>query len=93
MRPVWARAELARRNPTLLFRLDGVFLLRLATRVLRGLLFQEPPRLTRLEAVLADAAWAIARPVPSAKHRGAPPVFRSLRSAWRTYRPAARGAQ
>ena len=38
---------LARRNPRLLFRLSGVFLLRLAERTLRGLLFHEPPRFTR----------------------------------------------
>ena len=35
------------RNPRLLFRLSGVFLLRLAERTLAGLLFQEPPRFTR----------------------------------------------
>jgi hypothetical protein len=39
---------LAKRKPRLLFRLVGVFLLRLAERSLCGLLFQEPPRLTRL---------------------------------------------
>ena len=40
-------AVLATRKPVLLFRLSGVFLLRLADRVLFGLLFQEPPRSTR----------------------------------------------
>jgi hypothetical protein len=33
----------------LLFRFDGVFLLRLADRQFFALLFQEPPRLTRFE--------------------------------------------
>jgi hypothetical protein len=33
----------------LLFRLSGVFLLRLAARQFWALLFQEPPRFTRLE--------------------------------------------
>lgn len=32
----------------LLFRLSGVFLLRLAERAFLGLLFQEPPRIMRL---------------------------------------------
>ncbi len=41
---------LAQRNPRLLFRLSGVLLLRLAPRSLDGsLLFQLPPRHTRLE--------------------------------------------
>jgi len=35
------------RKPVLLFRFSGVFLLRLADRVLFGLLFHEPPRSTR----------------------------------------------
>ena len=39
---------LARRKPRLLFRFVGVFLFRLAERRFCGLLFQEPPRLTRL---------------------------------------------
>jgi len=38
---------LARRKPRLLFRLLGLFLLRLAERRFLGLLFQEPPRRTR----------------------------------------------
>ena len=37
------------RKPLLLFRLSGVFLLRLAERVFLGLLFQEPPRNTRFD--------------------------------------------
>ena len=40
---------LATRKPRLLFRFVGSFLLRLAERRFCGLLFQEPPRLTRLE--------------------------------------------
>ena len=40
---------LAKRKPMLLFRLVGVFLLRFAERRFCGLLFHEPPRLTRLE--------------------------------------------
>ena len=40
--------ERATRKPILLFRLFGLFLLRLAERKFLGLLFQEPPRRTRL---------------------------------------------
>jgi len=43
-----ARPELARRKPRLLLRLPGALLLRFADRTLRALLFQLPPRLTRL---------------------------------------------
>lgn len=43
----YKRPDWARRKPKLLFRFDGVFLLRLAERTLAGLLFQEPPRFTR----------------------------------------------
>ena len=47
--PPWTRrlrivGGLARRNPVLLLRLVGSFLLRLAERTLSGWLFQEPPR-------------------------------------------------
>ena len=42
-----ARADWARRKPTLLFLLSGLFLLRFAERRFLGLLFQEPPRITR----------------------------------------------
>ena len=35
---------LARRKPITAFRLSGLFLLRLAERTARGLLFHEPPR-------------------------------------------------
>ncbi len=45
--------ELAQRNPRLLLRLPGVFLLRLAARRLPAGLFQLPPRLTRLESLWA----------------------------------------
>ena len=38
----------AMRNPLLLFRFVVLFLLRLAARRFLGLLFQEPPRKTRL---------------------------------------------
>ena len=40
---------LERRKPRLLFRLAGLFLLRLAQRTFLGLLFQLPPRITRLD--------------------------------------------
>jgi len=40
------RDLLAQRKPMLLFRLSGLFLLRLALRTLLGLLFHEPPRST-----------------------------------------------
>ena len=39
----------ARRNPMLLLRLAGELLLRFDARMLFGLLFQLPPRITRLE--------------------------------------------
>ncbi len=49
-RPYLANAfVLERRKPKLLLRLSGVLLLRLAERTLSGLLFQLPPRFTRLE--------------------------------------------
>ena len=48
--PHLACRELAGRNPMLLFRLAGWFLLRFAARVLPAVLFQEPPRFTRLSA-------------------------------------------
>ena len=51
-----ARMDWARRKPSLLFRLSGVFLSRLAERTLLGLLFQEPPRITR---------WSPFGPVPA----------------------------
>ncbi len=48
----------ATRNPSLLFRLSGLFLLRLAERRFLGLLFQEPPRSTRLQDGTGQApAW------------------------------------
>lgn len=46
---------LASRNPRLLLLLPGLLLLRLAARTLAGLLFHEPPRLTRLEPLLPSA--------------------------------------
>ena len=48
---------LAARKPVLLFRFAGSFLLRLAERVLFGLLFQEPPRTTREGNSLVFAPW------------------------------------
>ena len=45
--PALAQSVLATRNPALLLRLSGWFLLRLAERRFCGLLFQEPPRRTR----------------------------------------------
>lgn len=44
---------LAQRKPMLLFTLSGVLLLRLAQRALSELLFQLPPRSTRLNSVPA----------------------------------------
>ena len=43
---LWLCGVLARRNPTVLLRLVGEFLLRLAERAFCGLLFQLPPRMT-----------------------------------------------
>jgi hypothetical protein len=45
--PALAENVLAKRKPTLLLRLSGWFLLRLAERRFCGLLFQLPPRRTR----------------------------------------------
>ena len=45
----WHDGELSKRKPTLSLRLSGSFLLRIADRQLSALLFQLPPRLTRLE--------------------------------------------
>ena len=45
------RAELTRRSPTLLLRLSGELLLRFADRQFLALLFQLPPRITRLEPI------------------------------------------
>jgi len=42
---------LASRNPLLLFRLDGVLLLRFADRALLAVLFHDPPRNTRFDLV------------------------------------------
>ncbi len=44
------RGYWARRKPTLLLRLSGLFLLRFAERRLSALLFQEPPRNTRQQS-------------------------------------------
>ena len=55
-RPSGGWAVLARRNPRLLLRFDGSFLLRYAERQLSASLFQEPPRTTRLEPLLPSAA-------------------------------------
>ena len=49
MGPSSSLTVLARRKPKLLFRLSGEFLLRFAERQFLALLFQLPPRLTRLE--------------------------------------------
>ena len=46
-----ARVDCARRNPRLSFRLPVSFLLRFAERTFLGLLFQEPPRITRRPSV------------------------------------------
>jgi hypothetical protein len=46
-RGVLGETKQATRNPLLLLRLPGSFLLRLAARQFLPLLFQEPPRKTR----------------------------------------------
>lgn len=50
-RRIRAKTDRARatRKPRLLFRLSGVFLLRFVDRQFAGVLFQLPPRITRLE--------------------------------------------
>ena len=51
-------ADKTRRKPRLLLRLSGSFLLRFETRVLLSLLFQLPPRFTRLRpSVAAPLHW------------------------------------
>lgn len=56
------RAELrATRKPRLLFRFVGVFLLRFADRQFLALLFQLPPRFTRLEACGRSPAIVLTR--------------------------------
>lgn len=72
----WARfTVLAQRKPTLLLRLSGEFLLRLAARTFVGsLLFQEPPRSTREQCPKS------AEPLPSVGNR------RSTRAAGRLAR-------
>jgi hypothetical protein len=52
---------LAKRKPLLLFRLVGLFLLRLAERSLLGLLFQEPPRRTRAEQGASQGCGGLGR--------------------------------
>ena len=69
---------LANRNPLLLFRLDGVLLLRLADRALFALLFHEPPRNTRFDVTPSPVIWrASSGPGPAQEaartHRGAAP--------------------
>lgn len=41
------RVDWTRRKPMLLFRLSALFLFRFEARKFSGLLFQEPPRITR----------------------------------------------
>jgi hypothetical protein len=53
--PLANNKVLERRKPTSLLRLPGVFLLRFAERQLTALLFQLPPRMTRLAALLVVA--------------------------------------
>ncbi len=45
------------RKPRLLLRLEAVFLLRLETREFLALLFQLPPRFTRLTSVFDESPW------------------------------------
>jgi hypothetical protein len=51
------RAYWTKRKPLLLLRLVAVLLLRLAERKLPGLLFQEPPRSTRLALGVLQILW------------------------------------
>ena len=52
---------LAKRKPLLLFRLDGVLLLRLAERALFALLFHEPPRNTRFDTRSTATSLVLSR--------------------------------
>jgi len=49
------------RNPILLFRLLALFLLRLAARLLLSLLFQDPPRTTRMPMQVHPSSTKIAK--------------------------------
>lgn len=64
----------AGRKPRLLLRLPGLFLLRLAARQLEALLFQEPPRFTRLSPWpvpnYADATYSPLLQMPSRLEHG-----------------------
>ena len=55
--PAPSRIPLTQRNPMLLLSLSGLLLLRLAHRVLLALLFQSPPRNTRLLAFRSHLKW------------------------------------
>ena len=57
------------RNPLLWLRLSGVFLLRFAARQFLGLLFQLPPRRTRL--MRSDPHSPTGRQIPWQAHSGA----------------------
>ena len=59
--PALAENVLAKRKPLLLFRLSGLFLLRLAERRFCGLLFQEPPRRTRRQGAGQVPGRAVTR--------------------------------
>lgn len=85
------RAETSR-NPLLLFRFEGVLLLRLAERQFLALLFQLPPRITRFEPdgwhpkqwhdlAIASSFDRIAHGarMPAAAPHGGPPPPRPIR--------------
>ena len=57
-------AERTRRKPKLLFLFDGVLLFRLQTDALLALLYQEPPRLTRLEPDDEPSLAVFCRKIP-----------------------------
>lgn len=75
----------AGRKPRLLLRLPGLFLLRLAARQLEALLFQEPPRFTRLspwpEPVSSDAMCGLRWQMQSTPDHGSAGSFRPRHAA------------
>ena len=77
--------ELAQRNPRLLLRLPGVFLLRLAARRLPASLFQLPPRLTRLESLWARALPHHGRHAAGGSTRASTPRTNAREAAWRLW--------
>jgi len=70
--PIGRGSVLERRKPRLLLRFDGWFLLRYAERQLSASLFQEPPRITRLEPVSRQPGRMLASATSRRKRNESP---------------------